>query len=200
MTERFKIRTQADIEAIEKAGLEAFFPDTTPFSLIEATARSRPQATAVRYLRAVDAPEQELALSYAEFARRIRQAANLFRRLGVGPHDAVALLAPHALSTQIALWAAEIAGRVCPINPMLRPDHIVGLLKASGAKIAVVLGENDDLDIWSRLVPVLRETGCLTHILDLDSDRATAGSDGAFEALLALENGEDLDFEPETDA
>jgi hypothetical protein len=35
----------------------------------------------------------------------------------------------------------------CVINPMLRLDHIVALLTAARAKIAVILGENGDIDI-----------------------------------------------------
>jgi hypothetical protein len=31
---------------------------------------------------------------------------------------------------------------------MLRLDHIVALLTAARAKIAVILGENGDIDIW----------------------------------------------------
>ena len=112
----------------------------------------------------------------------------------------MAVLAPHVLSTQIALWAAGLAGRVCPINPMLRSENVIALVKASGAKVAVVLGVNNDLDIWSRLVPALRESGCLTRILDCNFDAATPGSDGAFEVLLSKENGEALNFEREPDA
>jgi hypothetical protein len=31
----------------------------------------------------------------------------------------------HVPTAQIAVWDAEIAGRACVINPMLRLDHIV---------------------------------------------------------------------------
>jgi len=77
---------------------------------------------------------------------------------------------------------------------MLAPGHIVELLRAAGAKIAIVLGENGDLDIWAKLVPALREAGFLTHILDCDADRPSAGSDGRFEAMIARENADALDF------
>jgi hypothetical protein len=55
----------------------------------------------------------------------------------------VALLAPHALSTQIALWAAEVADRACRINPMLAPVHVVELLRAANAGIAIERGLAD---------------------------------------------------------
>ena len=113
------IRNAADIATIESDGLDAYLPHQTPFELIEASAACGPDRLAVRYIKKVDTADTDLTLTYSEFARRIRQAANLFRRLDIGEKEAVAILAPHALSTQIALWGAELAGRACPINPML---------------------------------------------------------------------------------
>jgi fatty-acyl-CoA synthase len=193
------IRTKADIAEIEREGLAAFLPHASPFALIEASAAQYPDKPAIRYVTHVGAPESDVTLSYRDFAGRIRQAANLFRRIGVSKDDAVAILAPHVLSTQIALWAAEVAGRACPINPMLAPEHVVELLRTAGAKIAIVLGENGDLDIWSKLVPSLREAGFLSHILDCDADRPTQGSDGRFEDLISRENADVLDFIVEGD-
>lgn len=194
MTGAGKIREASDIAAIEREGLAAFLPHASPFAIIEATAARYPDRIAIRHLTRVGAPETDVTLNYRDFASRIRQAANLFHKLGVGRNDAVAILAPHVLSTQIALWAAEVVGRACPINPTLSPDHVVGLLRASGARIAVVLGDNGDIDIWSKLVPALRQSDMLTHILDCDADRPTDGSDGRFEDLLARENAEGFDF------
>jgi hypothetical protein len=54
----------------------------------------------------------------------------------------VTILAPHVLSTQIALWAAEVAGRACPINPMPAPVY-VELLRAASAGIAIERGIAD---------------------------------------------------------
>lgn len=194
------IRTESDIAAIERDSLAAFLPHASPFALIEASAARYPDKPAIRYIARVGAPETDAVLSYHDFAGRIRQAANLFRRLGVTKNDAVAILAPHVLSTQIALWAAEVAGRACPINPMVAPAHVVELLRAAGAKIAIVLGANDDLDIWSKLVPSLREAGFLSHVLDCDADRPTQGSDGRFEDMIARENAVALDFIVDGDA
>jgi fatty-acyl-CoA synthase len=193
------VRTDADIAAIEREGLAAFLPHASPFEIIAASAARYPDRPALRYITQVGAPEADATLTYREFAGRIRQAANLFRRLGVTQYDAVAILAPHALATQIALWAAEAAGRACPINPMLAPEHVVELLRAANARIAIVLGANGDLDIWSKLVPTLRAAGFISHVLDCDSDRPTPGSDGRFEDLMAGENAEALDFAIEGD-
>jgi fatty-acyl-CoA synthase len=141
------MRTEADLAEIEGKGLAAFLPYASPFELIAASAAQYPNRPAIRYVTRAGAPETDFTLNYREFAGRIRQAANLFRRLGVTGNDSVAILAPHVLSTQIALWAAEVAGRACPINPMLAPEHVTQLLRAANVKIAIVLGDNSDLDI-----------------------------------------------------
>ena len=61
---------------------------------------------------------------------------------------------------------------------MLRPDHVLTLIRAAGAKVAVVLGNNNDLNVWDAVVQALRESGLVTSILDIDADAPTAGSDG----------------------
>lgn len=196
MNQRITVRNSADLAAIEACGWQAFLPSPTPLALIEDAARKRPDHCALHYLADIDDPSRNLRISYAALARKIRQAANLFRRLGVGPADAVALLMPHVPAAQIALWGAEIAGRACPVNPMLRPEHIAALMTAAGAKVAVVLGANRDMDIWNTIVPALREAGCVSHILHADADGPTGNSDGCFEDLAENENGDRLDFDP----
>jgi fatty-acyl-CoA synthase len=199
VSEQFKIRTAADIGTIEEAGIEAYLPLATPFQLIESAAQARPDACALHYLTEIGNPDRNVRITYATFTTKIRQAANLFRRLGVTTEDSVAILMPHVPVAQLALWGAELVGKACPINPMLRPDHIVELLIAARAKIAVVLGENEDIDIWNAVVPALRKAGCLTYILYADADRITSDSDGCFEDLIADENGDRLDFDPAGD-
>ena len=158
------IRSEADIEAIEADGLAAFLPAQSPYDILEQSATQWPDAIALHYLKTVGEPKADVPITYAGLLQRVRQGANLFHRLGLGRSDAVAILMPHVPSGQIALWAAETAGRACPINPMLRPEHIVELVRAAGAKIAVVLGSNGDVDIWNAVVPALRRSGLLTHI------------------------------------
>jgi fatty-acyl-CoA synthase len=78
-----------------------------------------------------------------------------------------------------------MAGRACPINFMLQPEHIAALLDASGAKVVVALGPNPELDVWSAVqkVPGLER-------------RTVLRIGGSFEEALAQESGT-LTFDPQ---
>lgn len=144
----------ADIEALERTPYEEAIPARSTYGLIARAAERFAERTAFTYL-----PDGELAtppqrITYRELLANIHRAANLFRRLGVGPNDAVAILAPNIPATHYALWGAQLAGRACPINFMLQPDHVAALLEASGAKVVVALGPNAELDVWSAVQKV----------------------------------------------
>lgn len=178
-------RGLADIEALERTAYDEAIPARTTYGLIARAARRFPERIGFTYL-----PDGELAsapqrITYAQLLANIHRAANLFRRLGVGPGDAVAILAPNIPATHYALWGAQVAGRACPINFMLQPDHVAALLDASGAKVVVALGPNAELDVWSALqkVPGL-------------ASRTVLAIGGSFEQALAQE-AEVLDFDPQ---
>ncbi|RYF39514.1 MAG: acyl-CoA synthase, partial [Comamonadaceae bacterium] len=149
------IRTLADIEALEALPYEEQIPARSPYGLIARAARLFPDRDALVYLRSGDLDAAPERVSYAQLLAQIHRAANLFRSLGVGPQDAVAILAPNIPQTHYALWGAQLAGRACPINTLLQPEHIAGLLEAAGAKVLVALGPNDELDIWGTVGKVL---------------------------------------------
>ncbi len=180
MGELPELRNSADLAAIEARGIDAFLPAPTPYSIIERSAAIWADNTAIRYLSRISQSELDRIFSYSDLRDSVRQAANLFHRLNVEPEESVAILTPHIPQGQIALWAAEVAGRACPLNPMLRPEHLVSLLRAARAKVAVVLGTNGELDIWNNVIKPLRASGCVQTVLHTDSDGPSPGSDGSF--------------------
>jgi fatty-acyl-CoA synthase len=194
------VRDESDLCAIEARGFDAFLPLRTPSAILREQARLRPDHAAIRFLARDGNKDSDLIFTYGDLWRRIARAARLFRRLDVGADDAVAILMPHTPHAQIAMWAAGIVGRAAPLNYALHPDHLIALLKASRTKVAVVLGGNDELDVWPRVIDVLRAAPGLTHVLAAEGNGATPGSDGNFETLLDNEpDGEPLP-EPSADA
>jgi fatty-acyl-CoA synthase len=150
-----ELRNLADIEALERTPYAQAIPARTPYGLIAHAASQFGERDAFRFLPSgeIDTPVQRL--SYAALLAYIHRAANLFRALGVGPGDAVAILAPNMPETQFALWGAQLAGKACPINYLLQPDHIAALLLASKAKVVVALGPNDELNLWPMVGKVM---------------------------------------------
>lgn len=183
------VRDESDLRRIEAGGLDAFLPHRTPYAMLRARADAAPDRVAMRFLRVDGDRSQDHAISYAQFVTAIERAAVLFSRLGVGQEDAVAVLMPHTLHAQIAIWAGAMAGRAIPLNYTLHPEHLSSLLKASRAKVAVVLGENTELPVWPQVIERLRSEPGLEYVLDADGDGTTAGSDGNFEQLIAHESG-----------
>lgn len=185
------IRSLADIEALEQTPYEEAIPARTTYGLIERAARRFGERTAFAYLESGELDTAIERITYAALLEQVHRAANLFRSLGVGRQDAVAILAPNIPSTQYALWGAQLAGRACPINFMLQPEHIGALLKASGAKVVVALGPHPQLDVWTTVqrVPGLEAL----KVLRIGDGIPTADS---FEAALARQPAQLL-FDPQ---
>ena len=149
------LRDLADIQALEATPYEQAIPAQTTYGLIAHAALRFADRDAFRYLPSGDLQQAARHVSYRELLAQIHRAANLFRSLGAGPQDAVAILAPNIPETQFALWGAQLACKVCPINYLLQPDHIAALLAASGAKVLVALGSNNELSLWPTIEKVL---------------------------------------------
>lgn len=181
------VKTEAELERIEAQGFDAYLQHRSPYAILRAQAQAHPDNVAIRFLRVDGDPEHDAVFTYVQLLRCVERTARLFRRRGVGPQDSVAVLVPHTPYGQIAMWAASIVGRAAPLNPSLRPEHLAALLRASRAKGAVVLGENDEVSIWPGVIDVLRSEPSIAFVLDADGDGPARGSDGTLEDLIALE-------------
>lgn len=149
------VASLADVEALEAQAYARWVPDPTTYGLIAGAAARFSGRDALRFLpdAALCTPPQWV--SYQTLLERIHQAANLFRAMGIGADDTVAILAPNMPETHYALWGAQVAGRACPINYLLQPDHIAALLEAAGAKLIVALAPNAELNLWPTVQQVL---------------------------------------------
>ncbi len=170
-----------DIRILETQPYDAVVPVTSTYALVERSARLWGARPALTFLEHGERDTPVRTVDYATLLANVRRAANLFRALGVGPDEAVAILAPNLPEAHYALWGAEIAGRACPINHLLNVAHIAALLKAANAKVLVALGPNPELDIWSK-VAALQRAG-VTQVLQIAVERA--GIEGAGDGAAA---------------
>jgi fatty-acyl-CoA synthase len=185
-------RSLADIEALERTPYDEAIPARTTYGLIARAAQALPERTAFTFLASGELDTAIERVSYAQLLANVHRAANLFRSLGIGPDDAVAILAPNIPATQYALWGAQVAGRACPINFMLQPDHVAALLQASGAKVVVALGPHPELDIWS----AVQQVPGLAQLTVLRIEQHGPGSADSFQAALARQP-DTLQFDPQ---
>ena len=117
-------------------------------SHVPATLSPYPEKTLVDFLRenASDAPQAPAVLfkggtlSHAELDRLTDRFAAALARMGIQRGDRVALVLPNCPQFLIAELGAWKAGAtVLPVNPLYTGNELAEPLRASGAKVAVVL-------------------------------------------------------------
>jgi fatty-acyl-CoA synthase len=113
----------------------------------------------------VDRHRDPESWSYSALLARITQTANLFHRLGATKDTVIALALPNLPETHFAIWGAEAAGIVLPLNPLLEAAALAALLDASGAEILVTLAPHPGTDLWTRLQPAVARHTSLKHVV-----------------------------------
>ena len=133
-----EIKTQADIRKIASTPLtERDLPAST-FEMLEQGALIDPDATALNFFLQGkgEAFKEAETYRFRDLLGHIRQSANLFHSLGIGPRDVVSFLLPNLPETHWVLWGGEAAGIVNPINPLLEADVIADILNARLKQLA----------------------------------------------------------------
>jgi fatty-acyl-CoA synthase len=156
------LKTLADVERFEEEmPLSRRLPGDSVYDVLVGAAEEHGDRTALRMLMTGADDEQARRVTFAELLGLVRQTANLFSSLG-GVRPGVAYMLPTLVETHAVLWGAETAGYAVPINFLLQPDHIRGLIEASGTKVLVTLGPHPQLDIWEKSLELKRQ---LPHLI-----------------------------------
>ena len=188
------IRIRDDLEQFEsEMTLDQRLPERSILDVFTASAAQHPTSTAITMLMTGAEDEQPHRVDYGQLLGMIQSAANVFSLLG-GPAPGVAYMLPSLIETHVTLWGAETAGYAVPINFLLQPESIVGLIKASGAKILVALGPHPQLDIWEKALELREQIPGL--ILVRVSPPGTSDEDGVvdFGTVLAEQPDDHLIF------
>jgi fatty-acyl-CoA synthase len=184
----------ADIEALERVPLEERNDVWTVPDLVARGAALDPDKPAFEYLENGSLEDQPQAISYRQLLERARQAANLFRALGIGSRDAVAILLPIVPQNYYALLGAATAGIAFPINWMLGTGQIATLLRAARVKVLVALGPTPEFDIWEKAAALAgRIPGLKLLQVRGPGGRSEAAHD--FDALSERHAGERQEFD-----
>ena len=144
------------------------------YQLVQSTAARRSTNPAVSFQIKSGPTDKAETLSWNDLRDRVAQAANLFRRLGVHEGDVVAFLLPNCNEAVVTLLAGATAGKVCPINPTLSPDHVGSLLRESGAKVLVTLAPFPKSEVADLAAEAVTHAPNVEHVLTVDLKRYLA--------------------------
>ena len=126
---------------------------------------------AVSFQLLSDPKSKAETLSWNDLHRRVTQAANLFRSLGVGETDVVAYLLPNATETAVTLLGGATAGIVNPVNPLLDPEQIAAILRETKAKVLVTLKPFPKTDLPQKAAAALALAPDVHTVLEVDLNR-----------------------------
>jgi acyl-CoA synthetase (AMP-forming)/AMP-acid ligase II len=170
-----RIATLADKHAAEaEMPVEERWAARTLYEQLAETAGRFPDRPAVTFQLRSGPADKAVTLDWAGFRAEVTRAANLFRRLGVGPGDAVAYVLPNGVEAAVALIAGATAGIVAPVNPLLAPEHIAGILRETGAKVVVTLAPFPKTDLAEKVAEAVALAPEVETVLEVDLARYLA--------------------------
>lgn len=164
--------TVADRDAIENemAWEDRDLP-VTMYDFITSTKDSFPDRPAVTFQILSGPKDKAETLTWSEFHLKSMQAANMFRSMGVGPNDTIAYILPICNEASVTLMGGMIAGIVNPINPLLEPEQIAGILRETNAKVVVTLKSFPKTDVAQKTTESVRHAPSVHTVLEVDLNR-----------------------------
>ena len=162
----------ADRDHIEaEASWESLDLPATVYGMLGRTRDRHAQRPALSFQITSGPKDRAETLSWAELHGRVTQAANLFRRLGIGETDVVAYVLPNCNETAAVLLGGMTAGIVHPINPLLEPAVISSLLRETGAKVVVTLKSMPKTDVAQKVAEAVEYAPGVQTVLEVDLNR-----------------------------
>ncbi len=166
------MNTQSDVADFSRHPASADWAQTQPFHSIYDVVRHAGKEFAARpamSFQLTSGPgDKALTLTHADLLEQVTKAANLFRSLGVGEGDAVALILPNAPETVIAMLGAMCAGIVNPINPLLEAQQIAAILRETKAKVVVTLRSFPKTDLAQKTAEAVAHAPSVKTVLEVD--------------------------------
>ncbi|MFT3821968.1 MAG: acyl-CoA synthetase [Rubrivivax sp.] len=157
--------TEADVRAFESVPYEERILAKSTYEALKLGAARDPKVPALLWLANANPEEEPVRLNHAQFLARVTQTANALHALGVGPTDVVSLMLPLIPQAFYALWGAQAAGIVNPVNTYLEPGHIAHILRAAKTKVLIALGPTEGFDIWQKVTRIRDELPELKAVL-----------------------------------
>ena len=147
------------VEEIERIPLRERGLPATTWDLVARAARLWPERAAAHVLPDGARWQRPRTITYLELARATARTAAVLRGVGVRPDDVVGVLSPNTAELLPAILGGQAAGIVAPVNPTLRAEEIVDLLRRAGASVLIAAGPDLGPALWSGARAVAAQTG-----------------------------------------
>ena len=125
------------VEAIEAVDPSRVLPGNTIYECLTASVAARPDKDAIIFLAHGGPDAPALNISFADYLRNVRAAANCFRQAAAGRPSVVAAMLPIVPEALFAAWGGSTAGVFNPINPHLELDLVISILNSVEATVLV---------------------------------------------------------------
>ncbi|HEY2042196.1 MAG TPA: AMP-binding protein [Jatrophihabitans sp.] len=193
---RERVRSIADIRAMEKYSYSELRPADTIHGCLAAIAAECPDKSAVIVVEEPNVRKPARVVTFRQFVDGIEEAACLFHDKAGPDGSVVAVMLSMVPESLIAMWGAATAGVAVPLNPFLECGALVSALKQT--KAAVLVTSRDILEkkceggaeLLREQVPGL---GQVFYVDDPDPSMDLASA-------MAAYTGRGLDFEVNEDA
>ena len=160
----------------------------TLWGLIDQTAKQNATRPAVTFQLFSGPTDKAETLSWHELQQKVAQTANLLRSLGIGETDVVAVLLPNCNEAVLAYLGGAVAGIVNPINPLLDPQSIAGILQETNAKVLITLKPFPKSDVAQKAARAVELAPNVTQVLEVDLHRYLTGVKKLIVPLLRPRN------------
>lgn len=176
------VRSLSDIEAIEALPLRDRGLPPTTYDVFVAGAKRWPDRKALSFFPTADTYQRAQTWTYAELLAEITRTANALHALGVSAEHPVAYVLPNLPETHFTIWGGEAAGVVLAVNPLLKPDLIVEILRTAKVRVLVTLAPFPGVELWAKLAPHLSalpelRAVALVDLMSYVGGTATAATD-----------------------
>ncbi|USG60922.1 acyl-CoA synthetase [Sneathiella marina] len=157
----------SDVEKFEATAIEDWVPYQNIYQAFCDTVAAVPDKPALVAAPPGDPMADGVTISYSQLLGRVNQTAHLFKSAGLQPDETVTYLLPLCPQAIFTMLGAEAVGIVNAVNPMLEPEHILGIAKAANATVLVATGRALSPELWEKAAYVIEHMPSLKAVFVL---------------------------------
>ncbi|MEH6527065.1 MAG: acyl-CoA synthetase [Sneathiella sp.] len=140
----------SDVEKFEATAIEDWMPYQNIYEAFCDTVAAVSDKPAIIALPPGDPMADGVTITYGQLLSRVNQTANLFLSVGLQPDETVTYMLPLCPQAYFTMLGAEAVGIVNSVNPLLEPEHILGIAKAANATVLIATGRALSPELWEK--------------------------------------------------